>query len=179
MADEPGDGEDKGVSTIDVIGLEMYQLHAIGDPSTGDKLSVKQLSEKFKVSERTVQRKLGNVKDVVSDLIKAGIIPSPTDGESTSDDPPGDVSRQLMRAEKNRVVDSGISDKHGDEFELSETNPLKALDNMYAIGKYGSVSGSAMGSGIAQLHQAFTRTDVNYSDRVMAACQGSGIVATH
>jgi hypothetical protein len=205
MADESAETTDKDVSkdvSVDAIGLDMYRLNVIGD-ANGVRRTHKELAEQFNVSERTVQRKLSDVRIVVekveklintipessdnksNDTVKQDTDTTPPAGNDGYDSgvekhdkkPPGRVSRGVLNQNSSTVSHPSSSNtlvaKYNDEFRIPETNPLSALEDIHSMARVGSAAGIAVGSAASEVIDALGDTEGDFGDRLLKMTRGS------
>lgn len=199
MADKNTNHDDIPV-VVDAVGIDMCSLYTVGEPTGVDgvnkKYTHKELAERFGVSERTVQRKIAAVRAAITDVTgedigdaNPDIVDSTQQGDESSKSsgdkkkqPPGPVSKGVIDGNApqgpNSIVAGNGVKRYLDEFGIPETNPLAALEDMHDLARFGSSSGLAVGSGVSQMIEGYTRDDLPYGERVMAVSQGSTIVAT-
>jgi hypothetical protein len=186
---------------VDKTSLAMYTERII------KRRELEDIAKEYKVSTRTVQRKVSAVVEAVKELadlkaeaLKASPgtgnmdesederVPDRSEKKPSKDKPPvipGRISKGIVERESiPRGEPSGgnsVSVRDGRDYNteitMPKTNPLSGIQDMMSISKVGVSAGVVAGSGLVKMRDALTRTDIPLGQRAMMMAQGSNVVS--
>jgi len=178
---------------VDKAGLAMYTKRVI------ERKELEDIAKEYKVSSRTVQRKVAAVIEAVKELaeLKAAATKPPGPDGNMGDPPapkvetrppkppvvPGRISREALgQKEAAPPVKDGASavalrETYAQEITLPETNPLSGIQDMMSISRVGVSAGVIAGSGFVKVRDALTRYDIPLGERALMITQGSTVLS--